>query len=162
MGEWQREPAGSLREERTLPNGVRFGTLVKPAPSEVRMEMWLVNGTSETLSDLRVQNCVMLKGAAGFQAQTSDNKVKASPYVACRSEDGKRWVITAWEPCHRAWANAPCPCLHSDPKFPDCEPGETKTLHGWLSFYEGEDLKAELRRLDRLDWRGDRDDKVTR
>ena len=102
---------------------------VVPGKDGVRMKLTLTNGSREKLSDLRVQNCVMLKMAQGFNAQTNDNKVFAKPYVACRSKDGRRHVITAWEPCHRAWANAPCPCLHSDPKFPDCEPGETKTMH---------------------------------
>ena len=40
----------------------------------------------------------MLKGAAGFTAQTNDNKIFSGPYAACKSTDGKRWIITAWEP----------------------------------------------------------------
>jgi hypothetical protein len=117
------------------------------------MEMWLTNGTPETLTDLRVQNCVMLKGMAGFEDQTNDNKLFDKPYVAARSRDGRRWVVTAWEPCHRAWANAPCPCLHSDPKFPDCAPRQTRRLRGWLSFYEGEDVRGEFKRIDATGWR---------
>jgi hypothetical protein len=151
--EWNRRADGSLDFERKLPNGIRFGTKVVPSPDAVRMEMWLTNGTPHTLSDLRVQNCVMLKGAVGFDDQTADNKVFASPYVACRDRDGRRWIITAWEPCHRAWSNPPCPCLHSDPKFPDCAAGETQRLRGWLSFFEGTDVQAEMRRIDALDWR---------
>ncbi len=151
--EWNRREDGTLDFERTLPNGIRFGTQVRPGAEAVRMEMWLTNGTAETLSDLRVQNCVMLKGAAGFEQQTNDNKVLAPPYAACRSADGRRWVITAWEPCHRAWANKPCPCLHSDPKFPDCPPGETRRLKGWLSFYEGADIEKEFARIDASGWR---------
>ncbi len=151
--EWNRRANGTFDLERKLPNGIVFGTRVKPGRESVLMEMWLANGSSEMLSDLRVQNCVMLKGAAGFTAQTNANKVISSPFVACRSEDGKRWVITAWEPCHRPWANAPCPCLHSDPKFPDCAPGETQRLRGWLSFYEGTDIEAEFKRIDATGWR---------
>ena len=121
------------------------------------MELTLTNGTDKTLSDLRVQNCVMLKGAgveaAGFEQQTNDNKVFEQPYAACRSQSGKRWVITAWEPCHRAWGNARCPCLHSDPQFPDCAAGRTERLRGMLSFYEGDDIRAEFRRLDATGWR---------
>jgi hypothetical protein len=89
----------------------------------------------------------MLKGAAGFEQQTNDNKVFASPYAACRSSDGKKWIITAWDPVHRCWDNPKCPCLHSDPKFPDCAPGETQRVRGWLSFYEGSDIHAEFRRI---------------
>lgn len=151
--EWNRRAGGVLDFERTLPNGIRFGTKVTPTATAVRIEMWLTNGTRETLSDLRVQNCVMLKGAAGFADQTTDNKVFLVPYAACHSRDGRRWVITAWEPCHRTWANAPCPCLHSDPKFPDCAPGQTERIKGWLSFFEGDDVRAEFRRIDATGWR---------
>ncbi len=154
--EWNRREEGVLEIERKLPNGARFGARIVPQSDAVRMELWLTNGTEETLTDLRVQNCVMLKGAKGFEEQTNDNKVFSTPYAACRSADGKRWVITAWEPAHRTWGNARCPCLHADPKFPDCAPGETQRLTGWLSFYEGDDIQAELRRIDATGWRKSR------
>jgi hypothetical protein len=154
--EWNRRADGTLDVERKLPNGAVFGTKIVPGRDAVRMEMWLTNRTKERLSDLRVQNCVLLKGAKGFEAQTKDNKVFSAPYAACRSKEGGRWVISAWEPCHRAWANPPCPCLHSDPKFPDCDPGETQRLKGWLSFYEGADVQAEFRRIDQTGWRSGR------
>ena len=117
------------------------------------MEMWLKNGTARNLTDLRVQICVMPKMAAGFASQTNENKVFTNPYVACRSEDGKRWIITAWENCDRSWGNEQCPCFHSDPKFPDLEPGQEHRLHGWLSFYEGGDIQAEFARIEALRWR---------
>lgn len=151
--EWRRNRDGVLEMERKLPNGIAFGTKITPQRDAVRMEMWLKNGTNATLSDLRVQNCVMLKGAAGFAAQTNENKVFAKPYVAVHDQAGKRWVIAAWEPCHRAWGNPPCPCLHSDPRFPDCPPGKTERLRGWLSFYEGSDIEAEFKRIDGLGWK---------
>jgi hypothetical protein len=151
--EWSRLASGELETARTLPNGIRFGTQVTPLADGVRIEMWLTNGTREALSDLRVQNCVMLKGAAGFEDQTVENKLFSPPYAACRGRDGRRWVITAWVPNHRAWSNAQCPCLHSDPTFPDCPPGETRRLRGWLSFYEGTDIEGELKRLDANGWR---------
>jgi hypothetical protein len=151
--EWDRRADASLAFERKLPNGIVFGAKVLPGPHAVRMELWLTNGTRETLRDLRVQNCVLLKAAKGFEQQTNDNKVFSSPYVACRSADRGRWIITAWDPCHRDWANAPVPCLHSDPKFPDCAPGETKRLRGWLSFYEGPDVEVELQRIEKTGWR---------
>jgi hypothetical protein len=153
--EWARRPDGNLTVERRLPNGIRFGTTVVPTRTDVRMELWLTNGTDRPLSDLRVQVCVMLKGAQGFEDQTNANKRFSGPYVACRSKDGRRWVITAWDPLHRAWANPPCPCLHSDPKFPDCPPGQTRRVRGRLWFYEGTDIEAELRRLDGTGWRAE-------
>lgn len=151
--EWNRNDDGTLDIERVLPNGIRFGAVVRPRKDHVRMELWLKNGTSETLSDLRVQNCVMLKSASGFEQQTNDNKMARPPYALAKSPNGQRWIITGWEPLHRAWYNERCPCLHSDPKFPDCPPGKTVRLRGWLSFYEGTDIDAELKRIDAAGWR---------
>lgn len=150
--EWNREN-GSLRVERTLPNKVAFGASVVPTHDAVRMELWLTNGTDETLRGLVVQNCVMLKAASEFNSMNNDNKIFHSPFVACRNAAGNRWIITAWENCKRTWGNAPCPCMHSDPQFADCAPGETQRLHGWLSFYEGTEIEAELQRINRLEWR---------
>ena len=150
--EWERRDDGGLFLKRKLPNGITFTSEVIGKPDHLRMEMTLTNGTAEKLTGLRVQNCVMLKGAKGFSEQTNDNKVIEGPYVACRDETGRRWIIVAWQPLNRAWANPPCPCLHSDPQFPDCDPGQTSQVHGWFSFYEGEDLKTEIKRIDVLKW----------
>lgn len=150
--EWKRERDGVLKMERTLPNGIQFGAEVRAGKDGVRIREWLRNGTDKRLSDLRVQNCVMLKGAKGFTEQTNENKVLEPPYCAARSKDGKHWIITGWTPIHRAWANPPVPCIHADPKFPDCDPGQTVEAHGWISFYTGDDVRGELRRLDASKW----------
>jgi hypothetical protein len=151
--EWNRHSDGTLDIERVLPNNITFGVKVKPTKEAVRMDMWLKNGTAQRLTDLRIQNCVMTKMAAGFEQQTNDNKVFTNPYVACRSGDGKRWIITAWENCNNPWGNEKCPCFHSDPKFPDLEPGQTYRLRGWLSFYEGTDIEKEFKRIEATGWR---------
>ena len=151
--EWKRHPSGVLDIERELPNGITFGARVIPRREAVHMELWLKNGTKEKLTDLRVQICVMPKMAKGFEQQTNDNKIFTNPYVGCRNGDGKKWIITAWENCHRPWGNQQCPCFHSDPKFPDLEPGQTHRLRGWLSFYEGTDIQAEFERIERTGWR---------
>jgi hypothetical protein len=114
--------------------------------------MWLRNGSDETLRGLRVQNCVMLARAAGFDVQHNQNTRFQAPYAACGNQDGTRWIITAWLPCRRTWSNADCPCLHSDPQFPDCEPGQTQELVGWLSFYQGTDIDQELTRIAATRW----------
>ncbi len=150
--EWDRGLEGELFLERTLPNGIAFTSTVVPRADHVDMVMTLTNGTDATLTDLRVQNCVMLKAADGFNQQTNDNKLFRDHYVAVHDESGERWIITAWLPLHRGWANAPCPCLHSDPKFPDCAPGETQKIRGWLSFYEGTEIDAELDRIEMTKW----------
>ncbi len=145
--EWQRRKDGALVMERSLPNGIRFGTKVTAGRDVVRMEMWLQNGTKEKLTGMRVQNCVMLKGAPGFNQQTNDNKVLGQGWAACGSADGSRWIATGWQPAHRAWANPPVPCLHADPQFPACSPGQTVRLQGWLIFHEGKDIRARIRKL---------------
>ncbi len=150
--EWQRKPESVLICERELPNGIVFGTKVTPHQNSVEMEMWLKNGTKDTLTDLRVQNCVMLKNAAGFNELTDSNKVYTFPYVATKSQDGRKWIITAWEPCNRPWGNQHVPCMHSDPKFSDCPPGEMRTLKGWLSFYEGSNIQEEFKRIAATGW----------
>ena len=155
--EWRRTAEGALDCERKLPHGIAFRPRVVAGRDAVRMSLRLVNGSPQPLSDLRVQNCVMLRGAAGFDQQSNDNKVLQSPYVAVRSERGDRWIITAWDPCQRAWANPPCPCLHSDPQFPDCGPGEVRHLRGWLSFYEGTAIEQEFARIEQTGWRTTRD-----
>jgi hypothetical protein len=149
--EWTRHDDGTLTIERTLPNAIKFQTRIVPEQDHVAMELTLTNGLDATLSDLRVQNCVMLKAAEGFNQQDNDNKVSRAPWMAVRNPAGDRWILTAWKPNQRTWANAKCPCLHSDPQFPDCPPGETRVLHGWLSFYEGTDINAEFDRIEALD-----------
>ena len=151
--EWQHAADGSLTIHRRLPNGIEFGTTAKAMSDHIAMTMFFKNGADQSLSDLRVQNCVMLKAAEGFDQQTNDNKQFVDGYAVAGSADGTRWIISGWDPIHRAWGNAPCPCLHSDPKFPDCGPGETQHLRGWLSFYHGKDIAAELKRIEATGWR---------
>ncbi|MBX7167866.1 MAG: hypothetical protein K1X74_16150 [Pirellulales bacterium] len=149
--EWQ-VTAERLSIERRLPNGIVFAAEIRPRRDGVQMRLRLTNGTDAPLDDLRVQNCVMLKGAPEFAAETNDNKVFRAPYGVCRNAAGNHWVITAWTPSHRVWGNVPCPCLHADPKFPDCSSGATQEVRGWLSFYEGTDLDGELARLETIGW----------
>lgn len=162
--EWQETDLGLLFE-RTLPNGITFGSRVEvvPEPAEqpteqsvrrkattgqaVAMEMWLRNGTDQPLTGLRSQVCVMLKGLVGFNSQRRLQDKANGPFIAIKADRGDRWLITAWEPLQRAWANPPVPCVHSDPIFPDCAPGATVRVRGGLWFYEGTEIEAELRRL---------------
>jgi peptidoglycan/xylan/chitin deacetylase (PgdA/CDA1 family) len=145
--EWSRHPDGSLSLERTLPNRVVLSSKVVPGRDGVRMEFRVSNGSERKLTGLRVQMCVMLAGLAGFERRSNDNKVFAAPFAACKDTTGKRWVIAGWQRCGRAWGNPPCPCLHADPVVEDCPPGQARGVRGWLSFYEGGDIRAELKRL---------------
>ena len=62
-------------------------------------------------------------------------------------KNSNRWIITAWQPTNRVWTNPPVPCIHSDPIFPNCEPGQTVRVLGGIWFYEGERVKDRIRSL---------------
>lgn len=145
--EWNRREDGSLALTRTLPNKASISANIVPGQDGVRMHFHVANGSESRITGLRVQMCVMLAGLKGFESRTNDHKLFQPPFAACHDESGKRWIITAWERCGRAWGNPPCPCLHSDPVVEDCGSGESKSVRGWLSFYEGGDIDGELERL---------------
>ena len=136
--DWERFPEGGLRSRWKLPNDVSFGAGIAPQQEEVRMELWLENGTSQPLSGLRTQICVLLKGVTGFETQTNDNKTFGDRAPAAVGSSPE------WERCGRTWGNALCPCLHSGPVLPDCAPGQTVRLAGRLSFREGEGAPVSL------------------
>lgn len=144
--EWH-ETDGALTCERTLPNGIRFTSRVTPQDNGAAMTLTLTNGTPHPLTGLRVQVCTMLSAADGFTSQMNLPKIVEEPFIAVRSETGNRWIITAWTPNNRVWSNPPVPCIHSDPIFPDCPPGETVAVTGGLWFYEGDGIRDVLRQL---------------
>jgi hypothetical protein len=150
--EWEQPAPDVLSSTRELPNGIVFQTRVTSRADHIDLWMQLRNGTAAPLSDLRVQMCVMLKGAPGFDAQTNDNKQAFGAYACVRDAAGTRWIVSAWKPNHRTWFNPPCPCLHSDPRFPDCGPDESRELRGWLSFYAGHEIEGEIARIESLKW----------
>jgi len=147
--DWQRAASG-LSNSRTLPNQVAYGVRLTPSAEAVDMELWLKNESAEALTDLRVQVCVMLKGAPEFNRQTNDNKRLTAPIAAVRSEKGNRWILTAWERCGRVWGNTQCPCMHSDPVLPDCPTGQTVRVRGKLWFYDGNQIEEEIARQSKL------------
>lgn len=142
--DWRPTAEGGLELEWTLPNGVAFGSSLRPEGRRVALSLWLRNGLEEELKGLRTQLCVMLKAAPEFSAQTRDNKIFKPPVAAVQSKDGGRWILTAWERTGRCWGNARCPCLHADPVLPDCAPGQTVRLRGSLWFHEGSSIESEI------------------
>ncbi len=153
--EWEPGPGGRLANRRVLPSEVAFGAEVCPCPDGVAMELWLENGSPDMLRGLRVQICVMVGRLAGFAEAPPRREILREPLAVCGDGAGRRWLLTAWERCRRAWGNPACPCIHSDPQFPDLAPGERSRLRGWLGFYEGDDPEGEWhRRLARSPWLG--------
>jgi hypothetical protein len=130
-----------------MPNGVAYEVQVMPGRDAVDMSLRIRNGSSKALKNVRGQICVLLKGAPGFNAQTKDNKrlLEAEGGAAVRSDDGRRWIATVWER-GRAWQNPPCPCIHSDPAFPDLAPGAEATVKGTVFFHEGAGVDGEIRK----------------
>ncbi len=142
--EWTEEADG-LSIRRELPNGIAFLTRVEKTSDGVQMKIDLINGTEKKLTGLRVQVCAMLKAAIGFQLQEPLEAIVESPFIAVRGMQSDRWIITSWTPCQRVWTNPPVPCIHSDPIFPDCEPGQVVSVQGTLRFYEGLDVRSQLK-----------------
>jgi peptidoglycan/xylan/chitin deacetylase (PgdA/CDA1 family) len=147
--DWKRE-ANGLSNSRTLPNQVAYGMRLTPSADEVEMELWLKNGSAQALTGLRVQVCVMLKGAPEFNRQTIANKRFVTPVAAVQSDKGNRWILTGWERCGRVWGNTQCPCMHADPVLPDCPAGQTVRVRGKLWFYEGNEIDEEISRQSKL------------
>lgn len=139
--DWQVNEDGSLENVWKLPNDVSFGARALPFEEEVRMDLWLYNGTGRSLTGLRTQVCVMLKGAGDFNQQDTLNKRFYSNLASVRNSSADRWILTSWDNAGRAWGNAKVPCLHADPQFPDCPPGDTVKLQGVLQFYQGNDVE---------------------
>ncbi len=137
--DWTRKDRG-LTFSRELPNKISFGAEVTPGEMVVDVDLWLKNGTAETLTGLRAQVCIMLKEMPGFAAQTNDNKTFEQPVTVVRSEDGTRAILIAFQDIDRCWGNKGCPCAHADPKFPDAAPGERHSVKGRVWFYEGDDV----------------------
>jgi hypothetical protein len=145
--EWNRRDDGTLDVARKLPDGVAFGARVVPKHDRVDMELWLYNGSTRRLTDLRVQVCVMLKGIPEMSDPKTQNSRLDSPIAAARSPDGSKWLLIAFENAHRTWANPPVPCVHADPKFPDCPPGESQRIRGAFWFATATTWPAEQKRL---------------
>jgi hypothetical protein len=151
--DWKRTPDGGLEMRQDLPNQIHFGTNVASDQRMVTIDFWIENNTGKILTDLRTQMCLMLSRAKGFNQLSNDNKIITDPYVACRNEEGNRWIITAFTHCNRPWANDIVPCMHSDPKLPDCPNHKTVRARGIVAFYEGTDIEAEFLRLENSGWR---------
>ncbi len=142
--DWQINADGSLENTWVLPNGISFGAIARPLKNSVQMNLWLANGTNKLLDDLNTQVCVMLKGADDYAQLDNLNKVFSPNTAAVKFANSDQWIITNWENAFNNWGNADVPCFHTDPKFPDCEPGDTVALKGKLWFYKGNNIEKQM------------------
>ena len=154
--EWNRRADGSFDVERELPNRVRFGTKVVPQPAAVRMQS--VAHERHERDAHRLARAELRDAQRRRRLHGADERQQGVPRLMppVNRKTAGAWIITAWDPCQRAWGNEKCPCLHSDPQFPDCAPGKTQRLRGWLSFFEGENIEEELARIEATGWRSER------
>lgn len=145
--DWRVVPNGALENNWVLPNGVSFGVGVEPHRNGANVKLWLMNGTDSTLTGLRTQICVLLKGLPGFEAQSLDGKIFRDGVAAAPSADKRRWILVAFERCGRIWGNERCPCIHSDPVLPDCAAGERVEVRGRIEFLESAQIGRAIDRL---------------
>jgi hypothetical protein len=90
---WKRLSDG-IAFERRLPNGVRFGgRLVRQNDQAVGTELYIFNGSQNTLADIKLQTCVFLRAIKEFSDYTAENKFVHIPEMgwvpfpkACRME----------------------------------------------------------------------------
>ena len=110
------------------------------------MRWEVFNGSDKALKDVRAQVCVMMKGAKGFETQSEAGIVKEGMWAGRKSAEGNRWVVVGWKPLHRTWNNIAVPCVHSDPWIGEVGVGQSRGAEGVLWFYEGEDVRAEMKK----------------
>lgn len=141
--DWVRQSGRVLTLHRTLPNKVAFKCRITPRKDRVDMTLHLINGSQETLRNIKIQICVLLKKAGGFNGQIGGNKKSFERGIAVKAKDGDRWIATAWD-LGKPWQNPDCPCMHSDPVCAILKPGDTMTTRGVLFFHEGKDVAAAM------------------
>jgi peptidoglycan/xylan/chitin deacetylase (PgdA/CDA1 family) len=146
--DWKRDSTGNWTNLWSLHKQVEIGVKVTPMKNYVLMHLALTNNTADTIfRELQTQVCLMLGEAKNFAQQTNENKRLNCPVVAVEAKDERHWILTGWEGCAHPWGNEDCPCLHADPMFPDCAPGQTVSINGVLWFYAGDDVDEEIIRV---------------
>lgn len=150
--EWNfSKPGGTLYSSRIIPTeenpSMSYKTKVVPLKEFVAMELTLSNHSSKVLKSLSAQICNHLMNVDGFQDQTSGFEVRNGSMIAKADRTRSKWIITGWENWNRSWNNPPVPCIHSDPKFSDCDPGQSVTAVGFVSFYEGNEIHSHMKNL---------------
>ena len=78
---WQ-EIDNGIQYERELPNGVKFGgSVVKKDDNTVGLKIWIYNGSSKTIKDIKLQTCAYLNQVIELDEKTNLNKLVHIPEV---------------------------------------------------------------------------------
>lgn len=150
--EWERHFDDVLLLKREFPNQVTFGVKVMPEKSGVRFLMWIKNDSKEKISQIKIQNCLMLSKMMGFNQLNKKNKIEKPPFIMAHDKHSLKWVLMAWWPKADVWNDPKVPCLHSSPVLNACPSGEVRSVRGWFSFYTGPDVMQEMNRLKKTPW----------
>ena len=62
----------------------------------------------------------------------------AIPFIGLENSDGTRSVGITWQGATQLSTNGELTCIHADPTFPDCPPGESVTAKGRIFFTKGD------------------------
>jgi peptidoglycan/xylan/chitin deacetylase (PgdA/CDA1 family) len=146
--DWRRQGA-DWSHTRELPNGTSFGATITPREDGADIDLWLDNNTPESLTKLRTQVCLMLKGAPGFEAQEEAGRSLGHYVAAIKAADADRYILVGFQHCGKTWGNIQCPCIHSDPVLPDAAPDQMVRVRGQVRFYEGTDVAGEIAAMER-------------
>lgn len=71
--QWHKVPGG-IAYERSLPNKITFGGKITAAKNSVDLEIFIRNGSSAPLNDIKLQTCFFLRAIREFSAYTAENK----------------------------------------------------------------------------------------
>ncbi len=77
--EWQKIDNG-IRFEQQLPDGIKFGgSVTKKDEITVELKLWIHNGSSEPLTDIKLQTCAYLNAIDEFNEKSNTNKLVHVP-----------------------------------------------------------------------------------
>ena len=137
---WKELPNGELQITQhifeTGEERITAQANIKPHEKHVIIDIAFTNETTGTLT-LSPPSPISPRWIHGVNKISKHDVIQQTPYRAIPDVIENRWIITAWN-----WSN----------RMSSCGPGDTRTVKGLISFYEGKDVRNELERLDASKW----------
>ncbi len=104
---WQVLPNG-IAFERKLPNGIKFGgSVLKKEDQVVALSLYIDNGSSQPLKEIKLQTCAYLRGIKEFADYTLDNKLVHVPERGWMKFDEARKTGVVPGRFHLGWRGGP-------------------------------------------------------